>query len=40
MFTKSYVLSNIRRSICFYTNTTKELAQVLRMIYHKGIFNV
>ena len=36
----SYLLSNIRRSICFYTNITKELAPVLRMVYHKGIFNV
>jgi len=26
--------------IPFYTNTTKKLAQVLHMIYHKGIFNV
>jgi len=37
---KSYLLINIRRLICFYTNTTKELVQILRMSYHMGMFNV
>jgi len=37
---KSYLLSNIRRLIGFFTNTTKELVQVLRMSYHKGMFSV